>query len=113
LNLCDRIRCTDEIIDDRLWRIGKHLHAVTDVACWLAGVSEFARHFHLYILNINAALRRLAINIVAKACGESSEQQLTAIAHRAKGKTAMSQTSTNFYATNFELGSRKRFWRAR
>src|SRR5258707_6068678 len=26
-------------------------------------------------------------------------------AHRTKGETAMSQTSTNFYATNFELGS--------
>src|SRR5438309_6831507 len=26
-------------------------------------------------------------------------------AHRTKGKTAMSQQSTNFYATNFELGS--------
>jgi hypothetical protein len=26
-------------------------------------------------------------------------------AHRKKGKTAMSQQSTNFYATNFELGS--------
>ncbi len=26
-------------------------------------------------------------------------------AHRTKGKTAMSQQSTNFYATNFQLGS--------
>jgi hypothetical protein len=27
------------------------------------------------------------------------------VAHRTKAKTALSQTSTNFYATNFELGS--------
>jgi hypothetical protein len=74
LNLCDRIRCANEIIDDSLWCIGTHLHTVTDVACWLAGVSECACDFDFYVLNSNAALRRLPIKVVTKACGKSGEQ---------------------------------------
>jgi hypothetical protein len=45
LNLRDGIGCANQIIDDSLWGIGTHLHAVTDVACWFAGVSECARDF--------------------------------------------------------------------
>jgi hypothetical protein len=68
------LRFANEIIDDSLWCIGTHLHTVTDVACWLAGVSECACDFDFYVLNSNAALRRLPIKVVTKACGKSGEQ---------------------------------------
>jgi hypothetical protein len=56
-----------------------HLHAVADVASWLAGVSECARNFDRHVLNINAALRRLAIKVISKACRECRKQQLAPV----------------------------------
>ena len=74
LNLRDGICRANQIINSALRRIRMHLNAVTDVVCWLAGISECARHFHLDALNLNAALPRLTIKVVTKACGESGEQ---------------------------------------
>ena len=74
LNLRDGIRCANQVINGGLWSIRTYLNAVIDVACWFAGVSECARYFHLDILNINAALCRLTIKIIAETCRESGEQ---------------------------------------
>jgi hypothetical protein len=55
------------------------LNAVTDVACWLARITERARYFHFDILNSNIPFRRLSTEIVANARRESCEQQLAAV----------------------------------
>ena len=47
LNLRDRIGCANEIVDNSLQRISAYLHAVTDVACRLAGHAESARYLNL------------------------------------------------------------------
>lgn len=56
-----------------------HLDAVTDVVCWLARVSECARHLYLDAVNLNPALRRFTVKIVAKAGSEGRKQQLASI----------------------------------
>ena len=74
LNLRGGIRCADQFVDGVLWRICTDFYAVTDVACWLAGILECASHINLGAVNLNAALRRLPVTIVTKARSNGSEQ---------------------------------------
>jgi len=74
LNFRQGISGANQLINRGLWRIGPQLYAVTDVACWLAGVTERARYFHFDILNIDPALGHLSVKIVAKARRQSRKQ---------------------------------------
>jgi len=55
------------------------LHPVTDVACWLTGISKRARDFHIDGQNINVSLRSLAVKIIAKTRRERGKQQLASV----------------------------------
>ncbi len=65
LNLGDSIRGANQIVNFCLASMSTHLDAITDVTCWLAGITERASYFHFDILNVNAALRCLSVKIVA------------------------------------------------
>jgi hypothetical protein len=74
LNLRNGICGSNQVVNRGFRRVGIHLHAISDVAGWFAGIPERASHLDLDSMNSNAALRRLTIEVVAKAGSESREQ---------------------------------------
>jgi hypothetical protein len=63
------------------------------------------QYWHLSDLDWPVAHRRVRVVKTVRIASQRRVMVREKDAHRSKGKTEMSQQSTNFYATNFELGS--------
>ena len=63
------------------------------------------QYWHLPDLDWPVAHRRVRVVKTVRIASQRRVMVREKDAHRSKGKTEMSQQSTNFYATNFELGS--------
>src|SRR5256886_4989965 len=87
-----------------LWREAERLTQQSPAGVH-AELGQEIRYWHLPDVDWPVADRQVRI---VKTVRIEHQRRVTVSevdAHRTKGKTAMSQQSTNFYATNFELGS--------